>query len=91
VCSKDVPCVLNTKINHGQTELCNTRVFPYFAVFCLSFIQKWNECIFFQVIGFVCLKGGLYVPNTKINHGRTELYNISIFGSILLVVCLEVE
>jgi hypothetical protein len=33
----------------------------------------------------------LWETNTKINHRRTELCNISIFGSILLPVCSEVE
>jgi hypothetical protein len=58
VCSKGVPCVLNTKINHGRTELCNTRVFPYFGVFYFLFIQKWNECGFFQGIGLCIVETG---------------------------------
>jgi hypothetical protein len=39
----------------------------------------------------VCSNGVLCVLNTKINHGRTRLCNISIFGSILLPVHSEVE
>jgi hypothetical protein len=57
-------------------------IFPDLAVFCFLFIQKWNECRFFGGIGFVCSKGVLCVLNTKINNGRTELCNISRFGSI---------
>jgi hypothetical protein len=42
-------------------------------------------------IGLVCSKGVRCVLNTEINHGRTELCNVSRFGSILLPVHSEVE
>jgi hypothetical protein len=44
-----------------------------------------------SVIVFVCLKRVLWAENTKINHGQTNLCNISIFESILLCVPSEVE
>jgi hypothetical protein len=37
------------------------------------------------------MKRVFWETNTKINHRRTELCNISIFGSILLPVRSEVE
>jgi hypothetical protein len=46
---------------------------------------------FFCGIMFVGLKRVLWPANIKINHQRTELCNISIFGSIFLPVRTEVE
>jgi hypothetical protein len=65
-------------------------IFPYLEVVCFLFIQKWNEYGFCWGIGFMCLRGLRCAENTKVNHGRTELCNISRFG-ILLPVHSEVE
>jgi hypothetical protein len=66
-------------------------IFPYLGVFCFLFIQKCNECRLFRGIGFVSSIGVLWVLNTEINHRRTELWNIFIFGRSLLPVHSEVE
>jgi hypothetical protein len=64
-------------------------IFPYLEVFCFLFIQKWNEYRFCGGIGFICFQGVHCTENTEINLG-TELCNISISGSILLLVHSEV-
>jgi hypothetical protein len=88
-CARKVSSVCNTqKLTTGKLSYA---IFPDLVVFCFLFIQKWNECRFLGGLGFVCSKGVLCVWNTKINPGRTELCNISIFGSILLLVHSWVE
>jgi hypothetical protein len=66
-------------------------IFLYLGVFCFLFIQKWNGYEYFYGIMFVGLKLVLSEANTKINHRRTELCDISIFGCILLPVHSEVQ
>jgi hypothetical protein len=83
-----VLCVLNTKLTIGKQSCA---IFPYLRAFCFLFLQKWNEYQFFPGIVFVCLKRVLWTKKTKINHRRTELCDISIFGSLLLCVPSEVE
>jgi hypothetical protein len=89
LCARKVCSVCWTqKLTTGELSYA---IFPDLGIFCFLFIQKWNECRFFGGIRFVCSKGVLCVLNTKINHGRTELCNISRFGNILLPVHSEVE
>jgi hypothetical protein len=60
-------------------------------VFCFLLVQKWNGYQISQGIMFIGIKQVLWETNTKINHRRTEVCNISIFGCILFPVHSEVK
>jgi hypothetical protein len=88
-CARNMSSVCRTqKLTTGKLSCA---IFPYLEVFCFLFIHKWNEYRFFGRIVFMCLKRVLCAENPKINHRRTELCNIPIFGGILLPVQSEVE